>query len=61
MYSTGNYITYPVISHDEKEYKEKNVYMCITESFGRTAESHNIVNQLHFNKKQKQKTQSTAS
>ena len=26
LYSTGNYIQYPVISHNGKEY-EKNVYM----------------------------------
>ena len=30
VYSTGNYIQYPVINHNEKEYKKKNVY--ITES-----------------------------
>ena len=31
LYSTGNYIQYPVINHKGKEIK-KNVYMCITES-----------------------------
>ena len=30
LYSTENYIQYPVINHNEKEYKKKNVY--ITES-----------------------------
>ena len=29
LYSTGNYIQYPVINHNGKEY-EKNVYICIT-------------------------------
>ena len=31
MYSTGNYIQYPVINHNGKEYK-KRMYICITES-----------------------------
>ena len=30
LYSTGNYIQYPVINHNGKEY-EKNGYICITE------------------------------
>ena len=30
-YSTGNYIQYPVINHNGKEY-EKNVCICIAES-----------------------------
>ena len=38
MYSTGNYIQYPVIDHYEKEYLKKNVYMCIIESLCYTAE-----------------------
>ena len=37
LYSTGNYIQYPEINHNEKEYK-KNVYICITESLCHTAE-----------------------
>ena len=32
LYSTGSYIQYPVINHMEKN-MEKNVYVCITESF----------------------------
>ena len=36
MYSTGNYIQYPVIKYDGKEY-EKNAYICITESLCCTA------------------------
>ena len=37
LYSTGNYIQYPVINNNGKEYK-KNVYMYITESLCCTAE-----------------------
>ena len=36
LYSTGNYIQYPVINHNGKKYK-KNVYICITESLCCTA------------------------
>ena len=32
LYSTGNYIQYPVINHNGKQYEKKNVCMCITES-----------------------------
>ena len=39
MNSTGNSIEYPVIDHNGKEYKNKNVYMCITESLCCTAET----------------------
>ena len=31
LYSTENYIQYPVINHNGKEYL-KNIYICITES-----------------------------
>ena len=49
LYSTGNYIQYPVINHNGKEYEKE--YICITESLCCTAEiKHNIVNQLYFNK-----------
>ena len=45
LYSTGNYIQYPVINHNGKEY-EKGY---ITESLCYTAEiKHNIVNQLYL-------------
>ena len=37
LYSTGNYIQYPVIKHNGKEY-EKDVCICITESLCCTAE-----------------------
>ena len=33
LYSTGNYVQCPVINHNGKECKKKNVYVCITESF----------------------------
>ena len=36
LYSTGNYIQYPVINHNGKEYEK--VYICITESLCCTAE-----------------------
>ena len=49
LYSTGNYIQYPVINHKGKEYEKE--YICITESLCCTAD--NIVNQLYFNKKKK--------
>ena len=32
LYSTGNYIQYPMTTHNGKEYKKKNVYIRITES-----------------------------
>ena len=37
LYSTGNYIQYPVTNHNGKNIK-KNVYMYITESLCCTAE-----------------------
>ena len=39
LHSTGNYIQYPVINHNGKEFKKKNVYMCITESLCCTSET----------------------
>ena len=38
LYGTGNYIQYLMINHNGKEYEEKNIYICITESLGCTAE-----------------------
>ena len=38
LYSTGNYIQYPMINHNGKENFKKNVYICITESLCCTAE-----------------------
>ena len=29
LYSTENYIQYPMINHNGKEYLKKNVYICI--------------------------------
>ena len=37
LYSTGNYIQYPVINHNGKEYEKE--YICITESLCCTAET----------------------
>ena len=28
LYSTGNYIQYPVISHNGKEYEKEYIYIC---------------------------------
>ena len=36
--STGNYIQYPLINHNGKEYQKKNVSMCVAESLCCTAE-----------------------
>ena len=36
--STGNYIEYPAINHNGKEYEKERVYICITESLHCTAE-----------------------
>ena len=37
LYSTGNYIQYPVINHNGKEYEKECIYICITESLCCTA------------------------
>ena len=37
-YSTGNYIQYPVINHNGKNYEKEYIYICITESLCYTAE-----------------------
>ena len=58
LYSTGNYIRYPVINHNGKEYEKEYIYIYIriTESLCCPAEiKHNIVSQLYFNKKNKTK------
>ena len=46
LYSTENYIQYPMINHNGKEYLKKNIY--IQQSFYCMAII-NIANQLHFN------------
>ena len=38
LYRIGMYIQYPLIKHNGKEYKKKNVYMCIIESLYCVAE-----------------------
>ena len=59
LYSTGNYIQYPLLNHNGKEYEKEYIYIYIyvyihiykTESLCCTAAiKHNIVNQLYFNK-----------
>ena len=48
LYSTGNYIQYPVTNHNGKEYIcvcvciYIDIYICITESLSCTAEIHTI-------------------
>ena len=49
MCSTGNYIQYPMINHNEKIFK--NVHMCVTESLCCTAEIGTALSQLYFSKK----------
>ena len=42
VYSTGNYIQYPVINHNGKEYEKEciyYIYICITESLCCTPET----------------------
>lgn len=41
--STGNYIQYSIIKHNEYNIKKKNVYMCIAESLCCVAESEKIL------------------
>ena len=49
LYSVGNYIQYPLINHDGKEYEKE--YICITESPYCTEEmKYDIANQLYFSK-----------
>ena len=56
LYSTENYIQYPVINYNGKNMK-KNVCVCVcvcvTESLCCATEINNIINQLCFNKLKK--------
>ena len=36
LYNTGNYIQYPVINHNGKEYLKKNIAECYTEEINTT-------------------------
>ena len=47
LYSTGNYIKYPVKNHDGKEYGKE--YICVQLSHSTVKNKYNIVNQLYFN------------
>ena len=46
LYSTGNYIQYPVINHKGNEYEKEY----ITDSLLYSCNKHNIANQLYFSK-----------
>jgi len=53
MYSTGNYIEYPVIHHNGKIYILKKMYnVCNTLLYSR--DWYNVINQLYFNLKKKE-------
>ena len=43
IYSTGHYIQYPVVNHNEKEYEKEYVCICITELLCCTAEINRTV------------------
>ena len=45
LYSTGNHIQYPVISHNGKEYEKEYMCVCVTELLCCTA----VINTLWFN------------
>ena len=46
LYSTGNYIQYPLINHNGKEYEKVHTQL----NHFAVHQKHNIVNQLYFNK-----------
>ena len=46
LYGTGNYIQYPVINHNGKEYFKNGVYVYITESLVYSRDWPKIVNQF---------------
>ena len=49
LYRTGNYIQYPVINQNGKEYVKEYIHICLTESLWYSRNQH-IMNQLYFNK-----------
>ena len=49
LYNTGNYIQYPTINHNGKEFLKKKVYMHVAESLLYSRCWDNIINQLYFN------------
>ena len=51
LYSTGNYIQYPVINHNTKEYLKNCIYVYNRVTLLYSRDWQNIVNQLYFNKK----------
>ena len=50
MYSTENYIEYPMINHNGKEYKKEQTYVYNWVTLLYSRDWHNIVNQLYVNK-----------
>ena len=42
LYSTGNYIQYPVINYNGKEHEKQYIHLCITESLCYIAESNTL-------------------
>ena len=50
LYSTANYIQYPVINHNGKEYAKECIYICMTDSLYCIAEMNTIVNPLYLHK-----------
>ena len=51
LYSTRNYIQYPIKNHNIKEYRKEYIHICITESLCYILETIYTVNQLYFNEK----------
>ena len=51
LYSTGNYIQYPGINHNGKEYEKECIYEYNWVTLLYYGNEDNIVNQLYFNKK----------
>lgn len=47
LYSTGNYIQYPVINHNRKEYEKEYIYVCIRESLCCTTAGINTALQIN--------------
>ena len=52
IYSTGNYIQYPVTNHNGKEYKKERLYVYNRVTLLYSKDGHNAVNPPYFSKKQ---------
>ena len=53
LYSTVNYIQYPVVKHNGE--CEKKIYINMYQSLCCIPETNNVVNQLHLNSEKKKK------